>query len=106
MIACVPSSVGFHPEIEPSSLTKINRAGNEVPFFVTGKDCVVLDTMPVGLPTPRFRAAVGISTTSGRAVPSRLYSVETPVPLSLTQITPFDEVDEAAMPHGLTRFAS
>src|SRR5436305_9335131 len=33
MMACVWSSVGFQPEIEPSSLTKIKKAGAEFPFF-------------------------------------------------------------------------
>ena len=70
MIACVPSSVGFHPEIEPSSLTKIKKAGAEFPFFVTWKNCVPLKTCPVGFPVPLFRAAVGIVTISETAVPS------------------------------------
>src|SRR6478736_5883806 len=104
MIAFVGSTPGFQPEMEPSSLTKMKRAGNEVPFFVTWKKFVPLKTCPVGLPPSLFRAAVGIVTISERAVPSRLYSVETPVPLSLTQIGPF--ADGADMPQGLTRFES
>src|SRR6476646_7004291 len=93
MMACVPSSVGFQPEMEPSSLTKMKKAGAEFPFFVTWKNEVLLRTCPVGLPPPLFRADVGIVTTS-----------ETPVPLSLTQIVPF--AAETDMPQGLTRFGS
>src|SRR5436190_1201004 len=103
MTACVGSTVGFHPEIEPSSLTKMKMAGPETPFFLTWKDCVLLTTVPVGLAPSLFPAEVGISTTNGTAVPSWLYSVETPVPLSLTQIVP---VDPTAIPQGLTRFES
>src|SRR6266496_2510764 len=103
MMACVGSTVEFHPEMEPSSLTKMNRAGSEVPFFVTWKNCVSLKTCPVGFPVPRFRALVGIVTISEAAVPSWWYRVETPVPLSLTQIVPLGETDT---PHGLTRFGS
>ena len=58
MIACVPSSVGFQPEMEPSSLTKMNRAGAEVPFFVTGKDERGVDDLSGGIPcssVPRGR---------------------------------------------------
>ena len=64
------SSVGFQPEMEPSSLTKMKKAGAEFPFFVTWKNMVLLRTCPVGLPPSLFRAAVGIVTTSERAVPS------------------------------------
>src|SRR4029453_11502939 len=104
IIACVGSSVGFQPEMEPSSLTKMKKAGAEFPFFLTWKNGVLLRTCPVGLPPPLFRAAVGIVTTSERAVPSCPERVETPVPLSLTQIVPFGA--ETDMPHGLTRFGS
>src|SRR6266436_3219700 len=102
--AFVGSTVGFQPEMEPSSLTKMKRAGREIPFFVTWKNGVVFLTCPVGLPPPLFRAAVGIVTISERAVPSCPYRVETPVPLSLTQIVPFGA--ETDMPQGLTRFGS
>src|SRR5215472_2119160 len=102
--AFVGSTVGFQPEIDPSSLTKMKKAGAEVPFFVTWKNAVVFLTCPVGLAPSLFRAAVGIVTTSERAVPSCMYSVETPVPLSLTQIVP--PGDDTDMPQGLTRFAS
>src|SRR5437764_9121845 len=102
-MACVPSSAGFQPEIVPSSLTKMNRAGCELPFFVTLKKAVLLKTTPVGLAPSLFRALVGIVTTSEFLLPSWRYSVETPVPLSATQIVP---PDEAAMPHGLTRSRS
>src|SRR5262249_12482016 len=89
--------------MEPSSLTKMNTAEAEVPFLLTWKNPVSLNTVPVGLAPSVFCAEAGIRTTSGTAVPSWLYSVETPVPLSLTQIVP---VDPAAKPQGLTRFAS
>src|SRR5947208_2966178 len=56
--------------LEPSSLTKMKRAGAEVPFFVTWKDDVLLKTIPVGFAVPLFRLALGISTTRELAVPS------------------------------------
>ena len=46
--------------MEPSSLTKMNNAEAEVPFFVTWKNPVLLKTCPVGFPVPLLRAAVGI----------------------------------------------
>src|SRR6266478_96673 len=101
--AFVGSTPGFQPEIVPSSLTKINTAGNEFAPLVTLKNGVSLRTTPVGLPLLSFSRA-GIDTMSERAVPSCLYRVETPVPLSLTQIVEPDE--EGAMPQGLTRFGS
>src|SRR5207244_7204710 len=89
--------------MEPSSLTKMNNADAEVPFLLTGKNPVSLNTVPVGLAPSVLLAEGGIATTRELAVPSWLYSVETPVPLSLTQIVP---LDPAAIPHGLTRCGS
>src|SRR5205814_10607830 len=98
MIAWVRSSAGFQPEMEPSSLTKMNRLGWELPLSDTLKKAVLLNTTPVGFPPSLLRTAVGIVTTRGTAVPSWQYRVETPVPLSLTQIVP---LGVTAMPHGL-----
>jgi len=53
IIAFVPSTLGFQPEMEPSSEAKMNLAGCEVPFFVTLKNGVPLKTTPVGFP-PRL----------------------------------------------------
>src|SRR5436305_14283846 len=106
IIACVPSSVGFQPEIEPSSLTKMNRAGAETSFLVTWKNAVPLRTIPVGLPPSLLRAAVGMVTTNGTGdgtgVPAWSSTVETTVPLLLTQITV--PLALAAIPQGFTRF--
>src|SRR5204863_3464235 len=91
IIACVPSSVGFQPEIEPSSLTKMNLAGAETPFLVTWKNAVPLRTIPVGLAPSLLRAAVGIVTTNGTGdgagVPAWSSSGNTQGPLSLTLLT-------------------
>src|SRR5438046_391132 len=103
MMALVGSSVGFHPEIEPSSLTKMKMLGTELAFFVTLKFAVPLKTIPVGFAPLALLALGGIVTISEVAVPSGLYTVATPAPLSLTQIV-LD--DERAIPHGLIRFGS
>src|SRR5438874_13070683 len=89
--------------MEPSSLTKMKKLGWELPLSETLKKAVLLNTTPVGFPPSLLRAAVGIVTTSETAVPSWWKRVETPVPLSLTQIVP---LGETAMPHGLNRFGS
>src|SRR5690348_16847833 len=103
MIALFGSRLLFQPEMTPSSLTKMNLAGCEFPFFVTLKNGVSFRTMPVGVPV-LFLSFAGIVTISGFAVPSCLYNVETPVPLSLTQIT--EPLEFGAIPHGFTRFGS
>src|ERR1051326_5873276 len=58
------STVGFQPEMIPSSLTKMNNADAVVPFFVTGNDPVLLNTTPVGVPGPLVCGASGIVATS------------------------------------------
>src|SRR5256886_5714086 len=103
MMAWVRSSAGFQREMEPSSLTKMNRLGWELPLSDTLKKGVLLNTTPVGFPPSLLRAAVGIVTTRGTAVPSWRERGETPGPLSLTQIVP---LGETAMPPGVTRFGS
>src|SRR2546430_17743118 len=70
MIAWVRSSAGFQPEMEPSSLTKMNRLGWELPLSDTLKKAVLLNTTPVGFPPSLLRAAVGVVGTRGTAVPS------------------------------------
>src|SRR5215472_14168323 len=105
MMAFVGSSIGFHPEMEPSSATKMKVLGSELPFFMTLKNGVPFATIPVGLPwvSPGGDELNGIVMRSPVGVPSRSYSVETPAPLSLMKMV-FDE--ESAMPQGLTKFAS
>src|SRR5437867_12174132 len=103
MMAFVGSSIAFHPEIDPSSATKMKVLGCELPFFMTLKNGVPFATIPVGLPPSLLLALGGIVMTSPVAVPSRLYSVDTPAPLSLMKMV-FDE--ECAMPQGLTKFGS
>jgi len=53
-----------------SSLTKMKAAGAVTSILCHLEERRVLNTTPVGLPPSLFRAAVGISTTSERAVPS------------------------------------
>ena len=48
-MAWVGSTVGFQPEMVPSSVAKIKRLGPEVVPFVTTKSAVPLKTWPVGL---------------------------------------------------------
>ena len=43
-------TVGFHPEIVPSSLANRKRAAPETPFFVTANPVPPLNTVPVGAP--------------------------------------------------------
>src|SRR4051794_9438280 len=98
-MASFSSKVGFQPEIVPSLLAKMNKLGAEFPFFITLKNGVLLETMPVGLPFLPSVAAGIVTTPGARVLPSRWYSVETLVPLLLTRIM---LSDEDAMPQGLT----
>src|SRR5215471_17662838 len=66
------------------------------------KSVVELNTCPVGFP-PGDPPAMGITTSSWSFPPVALYSVESDVPLSLTQSVP-PELN--ASPHALTRFGS
>jgi hypothetical protein len=92
---------GFHPEIEPSSDTKIKEAAS--PAASTAKSCwLPLNTMPVGVPCAD-PGEPGIVTTSGWICPFAEYAVDVPVPLLATHHGP--SVDRAR-PQGLTRFGS
>src|SRR3982751_3205880 len=66
------------------------------------KSVVGLNTCPVGFP-PGAPPTVGIPTSSATFPPVALYSVESEVPLSLTQSVPFEL---NARPHAFTRFGS
>src|SRR3954470_2019597 len=103
MTASLGETCGFHPEILPSSLTKINLLGPDNPFLVTTKPDPELKTIPVGLPPSVFVDAGGTVTTrglpNGTGTPSVLYSVETPVPLSAIQMV---LLGEGTIPHGFT----
>src|SRR6266568_828801 len=101
----VASTLGFQPEIVPSSVAKMKNDLPEFAPFETTKSFVALKTSPVGAAiVPAGLPAGGATvTTSATAVPSPLYSVVTPAPLSETQN---GLVDEAVMPHALTRFGS
>src|SRR5919204_1823928 len=81
----------FQPRIFPSSVANRKSAGP----LPTTKLGPVLETAPVG--------ALGTETTSGRGVPSAVYSVETSVPLSATH---HGEPGSDVRPQALTRFAS
>src|SRR5438128_2160606 len=90
-IALFRSTVGFQADIVPSSVAKMKKAELDTPFSETTKssESVLLKglkttpvgaaVVPAGLP-----AGGGIVTTNGIALPSPLYSVETPAPLSDT----------------------
>src|SRR6266487_1352349 len=109
-IARVWSTVGFQPDIVPSSVAKMKRLGPETPPSVTTKPLVPLKTLPVGaeLVPP---AGGGMVTTSGDApgdngltgVPFPSYRVDTPVPLSEIHQGLVELCDR---PQGLTRFES
>src|SRR5215472_11892632 len=85
---CVPSTPGFQPEIVPSFVAQMKRAGADAVELLTTKSTVPLDTMPVGLEVCPAGAAAGLGMdTTGRTVESTAvmsYDVETPVPLSAT----------------------
>ena len=51
MIAWSRSTSGFHPQIVPSLVSKMNRAGADFPSFEITNSEVVLATSPVGEPS-------------------------------------------------------
>src|SRR5258707_12271195 len=84
-------TVRFQPEIVPSSVLKMNRAGPDVVPLETTKPLVPLKTTPVGaavVPAGLLWGG-GIVTTrggpGGKGVAGPVYSVETPGPLSANQ---------------------
>src|SRR5438552_18814369 len=93
-MACVRSTVGFHPARTPSSVTNKNAEGPDLQGVgLQGAGCVTtkpvepLKTIPVGL-LDVLPAAGGLATTSDCVTPAPSYSVETPVPLSATHAKP------------------
>src|SRR5215467_15465191 len=108
-MALVTSTLRFQPEIVPSSVAKMNRLGAETPFSVTTKSLVPLKILPVGAEVvpAGLPFGGGMVTTSGEptgnGVPSPLYSVDTPLPLSETHQ---GVAGPCERPQGLTRFGS
>src|SRR5262245_62019456 len=83
MMAWVESTVGFQPEIVPSSVANTNWLRPDTLPFVTTKSVVLLKTLPVAAP-PSPPPGAGMVTTGGSPMPLLLYRVERPVPLSDT----------------------
>src|SRR5713226_1420670 len=104
-MAWVRSTLRFQPDIVPSSVAKMNRLGPDIPFSETTKPLGPLKTLPVGAAVvpAGLPAGGGIVTTSGTAVPSPLYKVATPAPLSDTHQGLVGLCDR---PQGLSRFGS
>ncbi len=68
----VTSTLGFQPEMPPSSLTKMKRAGPDFVPLLTTKFVPELKTWPVGAENPSVLLAEGgIVTTRGNGLPSR-----------------------------------
>src|SRR5512133_1354473 len=103
MSELVPLAAGFHPEMVPSSVAKMNRAapfGTPVAaFFGTTNPVVPLATCPVGVAASLLPGGGAMVTTNPCFMPAALYSVVLPVPLSLTQIGLVAVCD---MPHAFT----
>src|SRR5690242_14474878 len=104
MMALWRLTVGFQPEIVPSSVSKRNTDGAGAVPCETTKPVVPLKTVPVGVPGPETE---GIVTTRGVLVgngwPWPLYNVETPAPLSDIQK---GLVELSEIPQGLTKCGS
>src|SRR5262249_24707762 len=108
-MACVASTVGFHPEIVPSSVTKRKTLGADAAPDATTKSSVRLKTSPGGAAGPGLPAGGGIVTTSGwdgvgAGRPFGEYTVATPIPLSATHTSPVSGYWDT--PHGFTRLGS
>src|ERR1700754_4824478 len=101
-IAFVGLTLGAHPEIVPRSVAKMNKLGLLRAASVTTKPAA-LDTMPVGKLGGAPPGGGGTVTTSACLTPSPSYSVDRPVPLSLTHTGAFGA---KTMPHPFTRSAS
>ena len=69
MIALLRSTLGFHPLIVPSSVSKMKAAEPDTPFSETTKPLLPLATTPVGVPGTTPPEADGMVTTSGTALP-------------------------------------
>src|SRR5437588_209241 len=102
MMAWVRSTLGFQPEMVPSSVAKRNWLGPDALPSVMTKSLVLLKTLPVGAP-PGPPPGSGMLTTGGTPMPLLLYRVDRPVPLSEICQGPVGLCDR---PQGLTRFGS
>src|SRR5204862_1966274 len=99
-MAWLRSTVGFQPDIVPSSVTKIKKAF--APGF-TLNAIVKLNTFPVGVAGPLCPLGTGIVTTRLCGMPLASYRVERPVPLSETHQGDPEERDS---PHAFTKLGS
>jgi len=79
-------TVEFQPLMVPSSVSKINEAGPDLPFCEMTNPVVLLAAIPVGVPVTVD--AGGTVTTSGTIVPFASYTVESQVTSSATQKGP------------------
>src|SRR5258708_11722673 len=95
-------TVGFEPEIVPSSVAKMKNAGFVAATAKAPAPANELNTCPVGFEVP-VPSGVGIVTTRAGGTPAPLERVVTPIPLSEIQK---GLVALAEMPHGLTRWLS
>src|ERR1035441_4024972 len=102
-MALFASAAAPHPDIVPSRVSKIKL---ELTPVFTGKDPLPI-TMPVGVPlAPPLLGAggtLGLVPLILNAVAEFVYTVESPVPVSLTQK---GLVAEVTLPQGFTRFGS
>src|SRR5690348_5816876 len=102
-IASVGLAPGFHPEIVPSSLVKMNIAGW---LTATGNAPVPLkrlNTIPVGVPLPGGGTVTTRGLAAGKAAPFPSYTIETPLPFEFTHQGP---LGLASRPQAFTRFTS
>src|SRR5258706_55670 len=110
-MACVRSTPAFQPEIVPSSVLTMKRAGPEAAPLETTKPLVLLKTTPVGAATVPaglplgggIVTTIGVPGGGGKGAPAPLYSVLRPVPLSAIQK---GVVGPCTMPQELTRLGS
>src|SRR5262252_5189081 len=104
-MACVMSTVGFQPEMVPSSVAKRNWLGPERLLSATTKSLVPLKTLPVGAAVvpAGLLAGGGIVITGWVPTPAASYCVARPLPLSETTQGPVGLCDS---PQELTRFES
>jgi hypothetical protein len=86
--SCSGVTAGFHAEMVPFNVAKINEAGAGVlpGTLVIIKSVVPLKTIPVGAEAPFAPGALGTVTGDGGAtiVPVPVYRVEVPVPALFT----------------------
>src|SRR6266852_132527 len=95
-IASAPFTVGDQPRIIPASVANRNRAGPDLPLWLTTKSVAApLNTVPVGPP--------GTETVSACFTPLPLYSVDVLLPLFETH---HGDVGLAERPQPLTSDAS